>query len=144
MTMQNTPLLMSKLMDRAALIAPNEEVVTLTNGGVHRQTYAQTRARACQLANALRASGIGIGDRVATFMWNNYRHLEAYHAVPSMGAVLHTLNIRLGPDDLAYIINHAHDRLIMVDADLLPALERVAERIPSVHRLRERVGDEDD
>jgi acyl-CoA synthetase (AMP-forming)/AMP-acid ligase II len=135
MTMQTTPLLMHRLMDRATLIAPDEVVVTLGANGVHRQTYARTRARACQLANALSRAGIRVGDRVATFMWNGYRHLEAYHAVPSMGAVLHTLNIRLGADDLDYIINHAEDRIIIIDADLLPALERVAERMACVKKI---------
>ena len=96
MTMQRTPLLMSRLLDRGAWIAPDEEVVTLTAGGTHRQTYAATRRRAGQLANGLIDLGIEFGDRVATFMWNGSRHLELYHAVPSIGAVLHTLNIRLG------------------------------------------------
>ncbi|MEM7405627.1 MAG: AMP-binding protein [Pseudomonadota bacterium] len=135
MTMQNTPLLLSRLMDRAASLSPGEQIVTLQAGGAHYQTYAESRARACQLANALKRHGIQVGDRVATFMWNGYRHLEAYHAVPSMGAVLHTLNIRLGPDDLDYIINHASDRVIIVDADVLPALERVAGRMPCVEKI---------
>ena len=135
MTMQTTPLLLSTLMDRAARVAPDEEVVTLGANGKHRQSYAATRARACQLANALARHGIKVGDRVATFMWNGYRHLETYQAVPSMGAVLHTLNIRLGADDLDYIINHANDRVILIDADLLPALETVVGRIPSVELI---------
>ena len=113
--MQRTPLLMSRLLDRGAWICPNEEIVTLTGHGTHRQTYAQSRERACRLANALAQHGIRTGDRVASFMWNGYRHLEIYHAVPSMGAVLHTLNIRLSPRELEYIINHAQDRLILVE-----------------------------
>lgn len=125
MAMQRTPLLMSNILDRGARVAPNEEIVTATEQGVRRQTYREVRDRAHQLAHALKAAGIGIGDRVGTFMWNGARHLEAYHACAGMGAVLHTLNIRLGPKDLEYIINHAGDKLIIVDADLLPALERV-------------------
>ena len=140
MTMQRTPLLMSRLLDRGARLSPGEEIVTKTASGVHRQTYAETRARACQLANALRRRGIGIGDRVATFMWNGRRHLEAYQALPSMGAVLHTLNIRLSPRELEYIVNHAADRVILVDADLLPLLERLRSLMPSVELVI--VGDE--
>jgi acyl-CoA synthetase (AMP-forming)/AMP-acid ligase II len=141
MTMQRTPLLLSRLMDRGAWICPDEEIVTKTSTGTHRLTYAQSRARAHQLAWALHDFGIRQGDRVATFMWNGYRHLEMYHAVPCMGAVLHTLNIRLSPRDLEYIINHAADRIIVVDADLLPLLEQLDGKMPSVERIV--VGSED-
>ncbi|MYG11836.1 MAG: long-chain fatty acid--CoA ligase, partial [Gammaproteobacteria bacterium] len=95
MAMQRTPLLMSNILDRGAKVAPHEEIVTATEDGVRRQTYLETRNRAHQLAHALRQAGIGVGDRVGTFMWNGSRHLEAYHACAGMGAVLHTLNIRL-------------------------------------------------
>lgn len=132
MTMQRTPLLMGRLLKRGATLSPNEEIVTLTAAGRQRQTYIETWRRGAQLANALAARGIAVGDRVASFMWNNARHLEMYQGVPCMGAVLHTLNIRLGPRDLEYIINHANDRLIVVDEDLLPALETVKGRIPCV------------
>ena len=132
--MQRTPLLISRLLDRGAWIAPETEIVTLTANGTHRQTYADTAERAAALANGLGDLRIGLGDRVATFMWNGWRHLEIYQAVPSMGAVLHTLNIRLGPDELRYIINHAADRVIFVDADLAPLLERIAGDLPSVER----------
>ncbi len=135
MGMQRTPLLMHRLFDRGAMMAPGEEIVTATADGVRRQTYRQTRDRAHQLAHALHAAGIGIGDRVATFMWNGSRHLEAYHAVMSMGAVLHTLNIRLAPNELEYIVNHAEDQLIIVDADLLPLLNKLAGKVPSVRRI---------
>ncbi|RMD85190.1 MAG: fatty-acid--CoA ligase [Candidatus Dadabacteria bacterium] len=130
--MQRTPLLISRLMDRGAWIAPDEEIVTKTAGGVHRYTYREECRRAHQLAAALKDFGIGRGDRVATFMWNGYRHLELYHAVPSMGAVLHTLNIRLSPRDLEYIIGHAGDRIMFVDADLLGAVEQLAGKMPTV------------
>ena len=96
MTMQQTPLLMSRIVGRGAQVDPQEEIVTLMAEGTHRQTLKTTWQRANQLAGALAALGIKPGDRVASFMWNNYRHLELYQAVPSMGAVLHTLNIRLG------------------------------------------------
>jgi len=135
MTMQQTPLLMSRLMDRGAQLQPEVEVVTATADGTRRQTLAETRDRAHQLAHALAKAGIEIGDRVATFMWNSSRHLEAYHAIACMGAVLHTLNIRLSDVDLEYIINHAGDRIIIVDADMLPKLEELAGRMPTVERI---------
>ena len=135
MAMQRTPLLMSNILDRGAKVAPNEEIVTATEDGVRRQTYRETRDRAHQLAHALRQAGIGVGDRVGTFMWNGSRHLEAYHACAGMGAVLHTLNIRLSAKDLEYIINHAGDRLIIVDADALPLLEVLKDVIPTVEQV---------
>jgi acyl-CoA synthetase (AMP-forming)/AMP-acid ligase II len=135
MTMQKTPLLMSRLMDRAAWIAPDEEIVTRTVTGTHRLTYAESARRTRKLAGALAAHGVRPGDRVASFMWNGYRHLEMYHAVPAMGAVLHTLNIRLSPRDLEYIINHAADRVIVIDADLLPLLEQLDGRMGCVERI---------
>ncbi|MEK9822432.1 MAG: AMP-binding protein, partial [Gammaproteobacteria bacterium] len=103
MTMQQTPLLLSRILGRGAQLDPNVEIVTLLADGTHRQTLEVTAARGAQLAHALAAHGIKPGDRVASFMWNNYRHLELYQALPSMGAVLHTLNIRLSPHDLEYI-----------------------------------------
>lgn len=135
MTMQQTPLLLSRILGRGAKLDPNEEVVTMQENGTHRQTLRTTWNRASQVAGALNQHGIKVGDRVASFMWNNYRHLELYQAVPSMGAVLHTLNIRLSPTDLEYIINHAQDRVIFVDEDLLPLLEPLAGKIPSVELL---------
>ena len=135
MTMQQTPLLMSRILGRGAALDPNVEIVTLQAEGTHRQTLETTWKRAAQLANALNAHGIQIGDRVGSFMWNSYRHLELYQAVPSMGYVLHTLNIRLGSTDLEYIINHAQDRVIFADEDLLPLLEPILDKIPSVELL---------
>ena len=135
MAMQRTPLLMSNILDRGAKVAPNEEIVTATEAGVRRQTYRETRDRAHQLAHALRQAGIGVGDRVGTFMWNGSRHLEAYHACAGMGAVLHTLNIRLSAKDLEYIINHAGDKLIIVDADALPLLEALKDVMPTVKQV---------
>ena len=135
MGMQRSPLLMSRILDRGAKVAPNTEVVTATEAGTRRQTLKETRDRAHQLAHALRDAGIGIGDRVGTFMWNGSRHLEAYHATAGMGAVLHTLNVRLSDTDLEYIIGHAGDRIIIADADTLPLLEKLKGRIPSVERV---------
>ena len=135
MAMQHTPLLMSKIIDRGAKVAPNEEIVTATENGVRRQTYKETRDRAHQLAHALSEAGIAVGDRVGTFMWNGSRHLEAYQACAGMGAVLHTLNIRLSEKDLEYIINHAEDQIIIVDADILPLLEKLEGKMPTVRQV---------
>ena len=135
MAMQHTPLLMSKIIDRGARVAPYEEIVTATENGVRRQTYKETRDRAHQLAHALAEAGIAIGDRVGTFMWNGSRHLEAYQACAGMGAVLHTLNIRLSEKDLEYIINHAEDQIIIVDADILPLLEKLEGKMPTVRQV---------
>lgn len=135
MAMQHTPLLMSKIIDRGAKVAPNEEIVTATENGVRRQTYKETRDRAHQLAHALAEAGIAVGDRVGTFMWNGSRHLEAYQACAGMGAVLHTLNIRLSEKDLEYIINHAEDQIIIVDADILPLLEKLEGKMPAVRQV---------
>src|SRR5690606_5521984 len=129
------PLLMHRLMDRGAMLQPDVEVMTATLDGVRGQTMLETRNRAHQLAHALNDAGIRIGDRVASFMWNGARHLEAYHAVACMGAVVHTLNIRLAAGDLEYIINHAEDKIIIVDADVLPALEKLAGKIPTVEKI---------
>lgn len=135
MTMQKTPLLMSKILGRGAILDPDVEVVTMQADGTHRQTLKQTWDRANQLANALQKHGIQVGDRIGSFMWNNYRHLELYQAIPSMGAVLHTLNIRLSATDLEYIINHANNRVIFADEDLLPLLEPLWGKLPSVELL---------
>jgi len=135
MTMQNTPLLMSRILGRGAELDPEVEVVTAQATGTHRQTLKQTWGRAQQVASALKSHGIETGDRIGSFMWNNYRHLELYQGVPSMGCVLHTLNIRLSPTDLEYIINHAGDRVIFADEDLLPLLEPLWGKIPCVELL---------
>jgi fatty-acyl-CoA synthase len=135
MGMQQAQLLMHKLVERGAIVAPDEEIVTATETGTRRQTYRETRARSHQLAHALADAGIGVGDRVGTFMWNGSRHLEAYWASAGMGCCLHTLNIRLGPADLEYIINHAGASIFIIDADLLPLFETVIDKIPQVKQL---------
>ena len=99
-TMMNTPLTMSVLMDRGPQLAPGNEIVSKMRDKVHRYTYGEMGRRARQLANALTKLGVRQGDRVATLAWNGYRHLEVYYAAPCMGAVLHTLNLRLSTADL--------------------------------------------
>lgn len=130
--MMDWPLTLHHFLDRAARLFPRKEIATRTAAGMHRYTYADFHQRVHRLAHALNRLGIGRGDRVATFAWNTYRHLEIYFAAPCMGAVLHTLNIRLAPDQLIYIINHAEDRVIFVDASLVPLLERIRDQIPTV------------
>ena len=115
-TMQDAPLLISGIIRHGEAIYAEKRVFTVTPDGVEEATFFQIAERAEQLAAALTRLGVAPGDRVATFMWNNQAHMEAYFAVPSMGAVLHTLNIRLFPEQLAYIINHAEDKVIIVDA----------------------------
>ncbi|MGH9842001.1 MAG: long-chain fatty acid--CoA ligase [Blastocatellia bacterium] len=130
--MQMTPLTMPVLMDRGPMVAPDVEIVSKMRDGVHRYTYADLGRRARQLANALTKLGVKQGDRVATLAWNSYRHLEVYYAVPCMGAVLHTLNLRLSSEQLAYVINHAEDKVICVDEDLLPMLEKLSGQLSTV------------
>jgi fatty-acyl-CoA synthase len=134
-TMQDAPLLISDIVRHGVAIYAEKKVFTVTPSGVEEATFAQIATRAEQLAAALESLGITPGDRVATFMWNNQAHMEAYIAVPSMGAVLHTLNIRLFPEQLAFIINHAEDRVIIVDASLAPLLARVKDQIPPTTTL---------
>jgi fatty-acyl-CoA synthase len=110
---------------------------------VRRMTYADVLGRARRLAGALRRLGVRRGDRVATFCWNHHQHLETYFAVPCMGAVVHTLNIRLGAEELAYIANHAGDSIVVVDRVLLPAFERFRDRLTSLREVIVVDGDAD-
>ncbi|HXU72855.1 MAG TPA: long-chain fatty acid--CoA ligase [Polyangia bacterium] len=123
-TMQSFPLTIASIFRHGRAAYGDSEIVTLTEDGVARARFSDVAERATRLAAALARLGVRPGDRVATFMWNSQAHLEAYLAVPSMGAVLHTLNIRLAPAEVAYIISHAADKVILVDADLVPALAR--------------------
>jgi fatty-acyl-CoA synthase len=124
-TMQDVPLSIGRLLDHVSTVYPDTEVVTATPDGSRRRTYAEIGERAARLAGALRRLGVDADQRVATFMWNNAEHLEAYAAVPSMGAVLHTLNIRLFPDQVTYVANHAQDQVVIVDASLLEPFARL-------------------
>ena len=134
-TMMDYPLTLQHFLNRAHRLFPKKEIATKTETGMHRYTYGDFYARVHRLANALADLGVRKGDRVATFAWNHYRHLELYFAVPCMGAVLHTLNIRLFPDQLGYVINHAEDRMIFADAALVPLLEKIRDRIGHVERF---------
>src|ERR1700722_8489627 len=133
--MMNTPLTLTPLLERAARLFPKKEIVSKTDAGMHRYTYADFHARVHRLAWAMRRMGIQPGDRVGSLCWNSYRHLELYFAVTCYGAVLHTLNLRLANDQLAYIINHADDRVIFVDASLVPLLEQIRGDLPGVRDI---------
>lgn len=130
--MMDYQLTLTPLMERARRLFPKKEIVTKAGPGLERFTYAQMVERVARLANALEKLGVKRGDRVATFAWNNARHLELYWAVPCMGAVLHPLNLRLPGDQLAYIVAHADDQVLFVDPSLLPAVEKLAPHLKSV------------
>ncbi len=133
--MQDYELSLQHVLWRLERLHPRKEVVTKQDQGVHRTTNGQMVRRVNRLAGALKRLGVKPGDRVATLAWNNYRHLELYYAVPCMGAVLHTLNLRLFPQHLEFIINDAEDKVLFVDQTLLSLLEPLAGKIPSVERM---------
>jgi fatty-acyl-CoA synthase len=126
------PLTLQHPLRRMRSVHPRGEVITLTDGGIERASYGEVAARVDRLARVLQKLGVKAGDRVGTFAWNNQRHFELYMAVPCMGAVLHTLNIRLFAEQLTYIVNHAEDRLIFVDGSLVPLLAPLAETFEGV------------
>src|SRR5947199_7970209 len=119
-------------LDQADHIFQRKEIVTRPDNGLHRYTYREWRKRTAQLSHALQDAGVKQGERIATFGWNTYRHLELYFAIPCLGAVLHTLNIRLFAEQLVYIINNAEDKIIFVDGDLVPLLEGFADQLKTV------------
>ena len=133
--MMDYPLTLQQFFDRNRRLFGKKNVVSRRANGVHRYTYADYVQRVGQLANSLKALGVQPGDRVATFAWNTYRHLEFYYAVPCMGAVLHTTNIRLPPDQIAYIINDAGDKVLAIDRELLPILEQVRPHLTTVEHV---------
>jgi fatty-acyl-CoA synthase len=124
-TMMNVPLSLNVILERAGKVFRDVEIVTRKpDKSLHRTTYGAVYHRARRLARALVAAGLKPGDRVATLMWNSAQHLEAYMAIPAAGGVVHTLNLRLFPEDIAYIANHAQDRFLIVDDCLLPLYEK--------------------
>ena len=131
-TMQDAPLLLSGLLEHGRTVYARSKVLTWEGDRAREATFAEVGDRAHRLAGALAGLGVQVGDRVGTFLWNTQEHLEAYLAVPAMGAVLHTLNIRLFPEQLAYVINHGADVVILVDATVLPLLAKVADQCPTV------------
>src|SRR5246127_4864722 len=131
-TMQDFPLTITSILRYGAAIYADRTVATATDSGFRESTFGDLGARASQLANGLRRLGVAGDDRVATFLWNTQEHLEAYFAVPCMGAVLHTLNIRLSDDQLAFIANDAEDRAVLVDMSLAEQLSAVLPQMPTV------------
>jgi fatty-acyl-CoA synthase len=130
--MMNYPLTLQYVLDRAVRLFRRKEIITETDGEPHRYTYGEWGKRVAQLANALKLAGVRDGYRIATFGWNTYRHFELYFAIPCMGAVLHTLNIRLFGEQIVYIVNNAEDKIIFVDGDLVPLLEELVDQLPTV------------
>src|SRR6266851_1841071 len=132
--MMDFPLSIPSIGRRAETLFGSKTIATrLPDRTIARTTYAVVLARARRLASALDGLGIRVGDRVATLAWASQQHLEAYLAIPSIGAVLHTLNLRLHHDDLIYIINDAKDRVLLLDESLLPLLERLRLEIRIEH-----------
>ncbi|GAA4927685.1 long-chain fatty acid--CoA ligase [Streptomonospora halophila] len=134
-TMQDVPLSVGDLVRYGTSVHSRARITTWTGGEPRRATLGEVGARAARLAHALRGLGVAGDERVATFQWNNQEHLEAYLAVPAMGAVLHTLNIRLHADQVAYIADHAEDRVVIVDASLVPVFAPVLPRLRTVRHV---------
>jgi fatty-acyl-CoA synthase len=131
--MMDRPLLISQLIEYAAEYHGDNEIVSRSvEGPIHRHTYADAARRSRQLAKALEALGVAPGDRIGTLAWNGYRHFEIYFAVSGIGAICHTINPRLFPEQIAYIINHADDRFIFADLNVLAILEGLEENLAGV------------
>ncbi len=134
-TMQDFPLTITSIFRHGRKVYGGSEVATFEGESCRRASFAEVAERAERLAAALERLGVREGDRVGTFAWNTQEHLEAYFAVPCMGAVLHTLNIRLFPEQLTYIVNHAEDKVVLVDATLVPLLAKVAKDLKTVEHF---------
>ena len=132
--MMDYPLTLTHILERSAKLYGRQEIASKMPDGMHRYTYADFYRRVHRVGHALKSLGVQPGDRVASLCWNSSRHLELYFGIPSYGAVLHTLNLRLPHDQLTYIINHAEDKVIFVDASLAPVLEKLKNDVPCVKR----------
>ena len=134
--MGERPLLISGIIDHAAVYHADTEIVSRTvEGVIHRYTYADAQRRSKRLANALRKLGIKAGDRVGTLAWNTYRHFELYYGISGIGAVVHTINPRLFDEQIVYIVNHADDRVLFTDASFAPLVERLRPQFPKSCRI---------
>ncbi|MCW9040633.1 MAG: AMP-binding protein, partial [Rhodospirillales bacterium] len=131
--MQKKQLLISSILTHAAAHHGEQEIVSNTiEGGMHRYTYADAEKRIMQLANALVRLGVKLGDRVGTLAWNGYRHFEIYYATSGIGSICHTINPRLFPEQVAYIVNHAADQYIFIDLNLYPLVEALGAHLKTV------------
>jgi len=131
--MMDVPLMISSIITHAARFNGDQEIVSRSvEGPIHRYTYRECGARSAQLAHALRSLGVEPSDRVATLAWNGYRHVELYYAISGIEAICHTINPRLHPDQIAYIVNHADDQFIFLDLTFVPLLEAIAPQLPRV------------
>jgi len=134
--MQDWPLLCHRIIDHAALNHPERRIITRSvEGPIHSTNYEAIRARALKVAKRLSKDGIKLGDRVATLAWNTWRHLEAWYGILGIGAIYHTVNPRLFPEQIAWIVNHAEDRVLLVGLTFLPLLEKLADRLSSIERF---------
>ncbi|MFN0262719.1 long-chain-fatty-acid--CoA ligase [Tepidamorphus sp. 3E244] len=134
--MQDWPLRCHRIIDHAATFHGSREIVTRSvEGAIHRTTYSQARRNAMRTAQALEAHGIKPGDRVGTLAWNTWRHLEVWYGIVGCGAVYHTVNPRLFPDQIIYIVNHAEDRVMFADLTFLPLLEKIANKLTTIERF---------
>ncbi len=134
--MQDQPLLISTIMKHAALYHHDGEIVTrAVEGGIHRTTYGEVTRRSARLAHALTRLGVGQGDCVSSLAWNSHRHLELYLAVPAMGAVLNTVNPRLFPEQISYILNHSEARILCLDLTFLPLVEKLQSHFTTVEKF---------
>ncbi|HEY2248383.1 MAG TPA: AMP-binding protein, partial [Bradyrhizobium sp.] len=133
--MQDWPLLCHRIIEHAAKYHGTQEVVTRSiEGPIVRTNYAEIHKRALKVSQMLQRDGIKFGDRVATIAWNTWRHLECWYGIMGIGAISHTVNPRLFPEQIAWILNHAGDRMVMVDTTFVPMLEKIADKVPSVER----------
>lgn len=130
--MMQSSLTVGSMLEHAEKFFPKKQVISQTHDQLHRLTYAEIGERTRRLMSALYELGINQGDRVGTLAWNHHRHLELYFAAPGMGAVLHTINIRLSPEHIIYIINHAEDKILFVDEDILPLIENIKDHLTTV------------
>ena len=132
-SMMQQPLLISSLLTHAERHHGEQQIVSRrVEGDVHRYTFSELAARSRRMANALAALGVGFSDRVATLAWNGYRHMELYYAASGSGAVLHTLNPRLHPDQVVWIADHAEDQILFFDLTFLPLVEAIAGRVSTI------------